>query len=119
MKEQRSQNGEKYDMSSFDIRSSSKQHRIPDSLKCAILTLSVEHNKIATAEDLLALLRQISGELCGRLGRNIYELMRQAEACISLQDNSMDAEVLKYAAAYNLIIPNSERDVFKNFIKCH
>ena len=31
----------------------------------------------------------------------------------------MDAELLKYAAVYDLIIPDAEHDVFKNFIKRH
>ena len=31
----------------------------------------------------------------------------------------MNAEPLKYAAVYDLIIPDAEHDVFKNFIKRH
>ena len=41
---------EKYDISSFDTRSSSRQHRIPDSLKSGIFTSSVGHNKTVTSK---------------------------------------------------------------------
>ena len=74
---------EKHDINSFDTRGASKQHRIPDSLKSTILTSSVGRNKTATAEDMLALLRQIVGqilgEICWRFGRNNSEIMRTAE----------------------------------------
>ena len=75
---------EKNNINSFDTCSSRRQHRILDSLKYAILNSSVGHKKIATAENMLALLRliggQISGELCCRFVRNNYEVMRLAEA---------------------------------------
>ena len=114
---------EKYDINSFDHHSSSRRHRIPGSLKSTIVTSSVGHNKIATAEDMLALLwligGQVSGELCCRLGRNNYEVMKLVETCVLLKYNSMDAEPLNYAAVYDLIILDAGRDVFKNFIKRH
>ena len=109
---------EKYDINSFDTRNASKQHRIPGSLKSAILTSSVKRNKVVVAEDMLALLRQIGGQisegLCCRFGRNDYEVMRLAEACIPSKNNFMDAELFKYAVAYDLIISDTESDVFKS-----
>ena len=114
---------ENYDVNSFDTRSSSRQHRLPESLKSTILTSSVGHNKITTAEDMLTLLRQIggqiSGELCSRFDIANYEIMRLVDACLPSKSNFMDAELLKYAAVYDLIIPDAEHDVFKNFIKGH
>ena len=114
---------ENYDVNSFDTRSSSRQHRLPESLKSTILTSSVGHNKITTADDMLTLLRQIggqiSGELCSRFDNANYEIMRLVDACLPSKSNFMDAELLKYAAVYDLIIPDAEHDVFKNFIKRH
>ena len=65
---------EKYDINSFDTHSSSRQHRIPDVLKSAILTSSVEHNKAATVDDMLALLLQIGGQISESCTANLVAI---------------------------------------------
>ena len=89
-----------------------------------MLTSSLGHNQIDTAKDMLAILRQIRGQFSGKLvcrfGRINYEVKSLAEACISSKKEFMVAKLLKCAAVYGLIIiPDAERDIFKNFMKCH
>ena len=72
---------ENHDINSSDTCSSSN---IPESLKSSILTLSVGHKKIATAEEMLILLWQIGSQTSGTLSRrfsdNNYKMMRLTEA---------------------------------------
>ena len=115
---------EKYEVDSFDVRSASRQRRIPERLKDTYVTSTVGHKHSSNLEELTTVLRQnvgeILAELDARFGTDQLSIMKAASCSLPHSPNFLDKQELnKFLQLYSLDIKECETEVFRSFIAKH
>ena len=112
---------EKFNITEFDTRPSSRARMLPTKLKGTVVMTSVGNSSPQTVEDLHIQLRQvvahIRGELRARFGRSQFDVMRAAAICTTSSENFMDADTLQLLEPiFGISVTDSEIEIFRNFI---